>query len=206
MALPLLADVILTVKLATKAASGGFGWGSSSAVIYEGTCHQASQIATGLHILVNIVVMTLVATSSYCNQVLAAPSRARINVAHAQRLYPMGYLGFIATVLAVNVPRLSSSQSSLTWVGASSVGPGVMVMPWLIVVVAILILMFRRFKSTAIPIAMNYSAVISAACHPPPDDIDVAEIQTRCCRTTFTSKDVVEPRSQFFPTKSVWPS
>ncbi|KAF3030434.1 hypothetical protein E8E15_003579 [Penicillium rubens] len=87
MALPLLADVILTVKLATKAASGGFGWGSSSAVIYEGTCHQASQIATGLHILVNIVVMTLVATSSYCNQVLAAPSRARINVAHAQRVW-----------------------------------------------------------------------------------------------------------------------
>jgi hypothetical protein len=120
----------------------------------------------------------------------------RLSLYHTQ-LYPMGYLGFIATVLAVNVPRLSSSQSSLTWVGASSVGPGVMVMPWLIVVVAILILMFRRFKSTAIPIAMNYSAVISAACHPPPDDIDVAEIQTRCCRTTFTSKDVVEPRSQF---------
>ncbi|KGO53592.1 hypothetical protein PEX2_062000 [Penicillium expansum] len=86
-ALALLAHVILTVKLAAKAASGGYGWGSSSAVIYEGTCHQANQIATGLHILVNIIVLTLTATSSYCNQVLAAPSRARIDVAHAQRVW-----------------------------------------------------------------------------------------------------------------------
>ncbi|KAJ5826906.1 hypothetical protein N7447_003669 [Penicillium robsamsonii] len=86
-ALGLLAHVILTVKLAAKAASGGYGWGSSSAVIYEGTCHQANQIATGLHILVNIIVLTLGATSSYCNQVLAAPSRARIDIAHAQRVW-----------------------------------------------------------------------------------------------------------------------
>ncbi|CRL22866.1 unnamed protein product [Penicillium camemberti] len=86
-ALALLAHVILTVKLAAKAASGGYGWGSSSAVVYEGTCHQANQIATGLHILVNIIVLTLTATSSYCNQILAAPSRARIDIAHAQRVW-----------------------------------------------------------------------------------------------------------------------
>ncbi|KAJ5382562.1 hypothetical protein N7517_000473 [Penicillium concentricum] len=86
-ALALVAHVILTVKLAAKATSGGYGWGSSSAVIYEGTCHQANQIATGLHILVNIIVLTLTATSSYCNQVLAAPSRARIDTAHAQRVW-----------------------------------------------------------------------------------------------------------------------
>ncbi|KAJ5434136.1 hypothetical protein N7491_004731 [Penicillium cf. griseofulvum] len=86
-ALALLAHVILTVKLAAKAASGGYGWGSSSAVIYDGTCHQANQIATGLHILVNIIVLTLTATSSYCNQVLAAPSRARIDIAHSQRVW-----------------------------------------------------------------------------------------------------------------------
>lgn len=86
-ALALLIHVILTVKLAAKAASGGYGWGSSSAVIYQGTCHQANQIATGLHILINIIVLTLTATSSYCNQVLAAPSRARIDIAHAQRVW-----------------------------------------------------------------------------------------------------------------------
>ncbi|KAJ6143548.1 hypothetical protein N7471_003001 [Penicillium samsonianum] len=86
-ALALLVHVILTVKLAAKAASGGYGWGSSSAVIYQGTCHQANQIATGLHILINIIVLTLTATSSYCNQVLAAPSRARIDIAHAQRVW-----------------------------------------------------------------------------------------------------------------------
>ncbi|OQE41397.1 hypothetical protein PENCOP_c005G03687 [Penicillium coprophilum] len=86
-ALALLAHVILTVKLAEKAASNGYGWGSSSAVIYGGTCHQANRIATGLHVLFNIIVLTLTATSSYCNQVLAAPSRARIDIAHAQRVW-----------------------------------------------------------------------------------------------------------------------
>ncbi|KAJ5158367.1 uncharacterized protein N7500_008018 [Penicillium coprophilum] len=86
-ALALLAHVILTVKLAATAASGGHGWGSSSAVIYGGTCHKANKIATGLHVLFNVIVLTLTATSSYCNQVLAAPSRARIDIAHAQRVW-----------------------------------------------------------------------------------------------------------------------
>lgn len=111
---------------------------------------------------------------------------------------------------------------ALHGVGASSVGLRIMVIPWLIIVVVVLILMFRKFKSAAMPIAMNCSAAISAACHPPPDDIDAAEkpvmwgqadmeiaslrtflgsgaadIETRCSRTTFTSKDVVEPSPQF---------
>lgn len=225
---------------------------------------------------------------------------------HTQ-FYPMGYLGFIATVLAVNVPQavitivyavynntltrmllaaeyndfgverkplrvsfptgeqrstyylsvpyrysvpflilstlahwLASEALSfvqiipqdiqgnldrsraLHGVGASSVGLRIMVIPWLIVVVGFLILMFRRFKSAAMPIAMNCSAAISAACHPPPDDINpaekpvmwgqadmeianlrtflgpgVAEIETKCRHTTFTSKDVVEPSPEF---------
>lgn len=111
---------------------------------------------------------------------------------------------------------------ALHGVGASSVGLRIMVIPWLIIVVVVLILMFRKFKSAAMPIAMNCSAAISAACHPPPDDIDAAEkpvmwgqtdieipslrtflgsgaadIETRCSRTTFTSKDVIEPSPKF---------
>jgi hypothetical protein len=107
-------------------------------------------------------------------------------------------------------------------IGVSSVGLKVMVVPWLVIVVGILILMFRKFKSAAMPIAMNCSAAISAACHPPPDDINaaekpvmwgqadieipnlrtflgpgVADIETKCRRTTFTSKEVDEPSPQF---------
>lgn len=107
---------------------------------------------------------------------------------------------------------------SVHGVGASSVGLKVMVVPWLLMVVAVFVLMFRKFESAAMPIAMNCSAAISAACHPPPGDIDAAEkpvmwgqvemaipqlstclgpgmpeIQTRCGHCTFTSHDVVEP-------------
>lgn len=52
---------------------------------------------------------------------------------------------------------------------------GIMVIPWLIVAVAILILMFWRFKSAGMLIAMSCSAVISAACHPTSDDVDAAK-------------------------------
>lgn len=86
-ALALLAHIILTLKLAAKAATHGYGWGSSSSVVYNGTCTKANQIATGLHVLINISVLTLTATSSYACQVLAAPSRAAIDKAHSQRVW-----------------------------------------------------------------------------------------------------------------------
>ncbi|KAJ5191957.1 uncharacterized protein N7498_010942 [Penicillium cinerascens] len=42
-------------------------------------------------------------------------------------------------------------------------------------VVAILVLMFRKLKSAAMPIAMNRRAAISTTCHPSPDDIGALE-------------------------------
>ncbi|KAJ5664257.1 hypothetical protein N7507_004988, partial [Penicillium longicatenatum] len=86
-ALALLAHVILTVKLATKAASRGYGWGDSSSVVFHGECSTANSTATWLHVLINIIVLTLTATSSYCCQILAAPSRAGVDKAHARRVW-----------------------------------------------------------------------------------------------------------------------
>lgn len=112
---------------------------------------------------------------------------------------------------------------ALHGMNASSIGLIIMVVPWLTVVVVFLVLLqFRKFKSAAMPIAMNCSAAISAACHPSPDDTDaakkpvmwgqaeveianlrtflgpgVADLETKCRHTTFTSKEVVEPSPEF---------
>lgn len=86
-ALALIAHIILTVKVAANAISRGYGWGSSWSVFYEGSCQHANQTATGLHVLINIVSLVLVASSSYCCQVLTAPSRASIDRAHARRVW-----------------------------------------------------------------------------------------------------------------------
>lgn len=86
-ALALVAHIILTVKLAAKAAARGYGWGSTTSVVYEGSCHSANRMATGLHFLINVIVLTLTSTSSYCCQILAAPSRGGIDRAHSQRVW-----------------------------------------------------------------------------------------------------------------------
>ncbi|KAJ5367206.1 hypothetical protein N7541_001147, partial [Penicillium brevicompactum] len=86
-ALAFIAHLALMLKLAAKAFSRGYGWGSSSAVIYDGECDTANRTATGLRVLINVIVLTLTATSSYCCQVLSAPSRGRIDVAHSQRVW-----------------------------------------------------------------------------------------------------------------------
>lgn len=81
------AHLILLLKLAASSASRGYGWASITSTVYEGDCDTANRTATGLHILVNVIVLTLTATSSYCCQVLSAPSRARIDIAHSQRVW-----------------------------------------------------------------------------------------------------------------------
>ncbi|CAG8089854.1 unnamed protein product [Penicillium salamii] len=86
-AIAFIAHLVLILKLAAKAFSRGYGWSSSSAVIYNCECDTANQTATGLHVLINVIVLTLTATSSYCCQVLSAPSRGRIDVAHSQRVW-----------------------------------------------------------------------------------------------------------------------
>lgn len=113
-------------------------------------------------------------------------------------------------------------ERSLHGVGVSSIGLIIMVVPWILTVIAIITLMLRKFKSASMPIAGNCSAVISAACHPPENDVDaykkcvkwgetnievpsvdrfhvlgVPEVVTRYRRCTFTSAEVKEPSPDF---------
>ncbi|OQE13750.1 hypothetical protein PENSTE_c046G09042 [Penicillium steckii] len=86
-ALTLLAHLTLLVIYAKKSLARGYGWSSSWSITQDGRCDEINKTATGLHVLVNIIVLTLIATSSYCCQVLAAPSRETIDRIHSQRVW-----------------------------------------------------------------------------------------------------------------------
>jgi hypothetical protein len=121
------------------------------------------------------------------------------------------------------VPRNSAGDflldRQLNGLALSSLGIKIMMIPVLLGTVGIVILMQRNFKSAAMPLAMNCSAAISAACHPPEGDehagekpvmwgeVDfevanlgtilgtgLADLETECRHCSFTSKqDVREP-------------
>ncbi|KAJ5929150.1 hypothetical protein N7454_006998 [Penicillium verhagenii] len=105
-------------------------------------------------------------------------------------------------------------------ISVSSLGLKIMVIPELLAVIVIFALMMRKFKSPHMPIAMNCSAAISAACHCPAEDTDAAEkpvqwgevgvevqnlktsrgfnlpdIETECRHCSFTSLEVKDPIS-----------
>lgn len=103
-------------------------------------------------------------------------------------------------------------------IAISTLGVKIMVIPVLVALLAIIGLVMRKYDSPAMPVAMNCSAAISAACHPPPGDTDAAkkpvmwgevdldvpnlfttlgpgleDIQTECRHCSFTSQEVREP-------------
>lgn len=86
-ALSLLAHLTLLVIYAKKSLARGYGWSSSWSITQDGRCDEINKTATVLHVLVNIIVLTLIATSSYCCQVLAAPSRETIDRIHSKRVW-----------------------------------------------------------------------------------------------------------------------
>ncbi|KAJ5094409.1 hypothetical protein N7456_010270 [Penicillium angulare] len=85
--LAFIAHLALLLKLAADSAANGYGWSSLTSAVYKGDCDSAHQMATGLHVLVNVIVLALTGASSYCCQILSAPSRARIDYAHSKRVW-----------------------------------------------------------------------------------------------------------------------
>ena len=83
----LLTNVVLTIA----GASYGSLYNRVLISMYKGNCDHTKTVATGLHILINILSTTLVASSSYCCQLLMAPTREDIDHAHAHRIWiPIG--------------------------------------------------------------------------------------------------------------------
>ena len=65
---------------ASKYSDQGFG----SIAIYRGSCETTQYSKIGLHLLVNVLSVTMTATSSYCCTILMAPSRSDVDKAHAK--------------------------------------------------------------------------------------------------------------------------
>ena len=61
-------------------------WGSDGDInsIYQGDCHKAEKISTGLHVVINLLSTLLLGTSNLCMQLLAAPRRSEIDRAHGK--------------------------------------------------------------------------------------------------------------------------
>ncbi|QIX01275.1 hypothetical protein AMS68_006792 [Peltaster fructicola] len=75
----LTTNLICTIyAVATFRVQDGIG------VAYTGSCDKTNRMATGLHILINIVGSLLLTASNYCMQCLAAPTREELDVAHAR--------------------------------------------------------------------------------------------------------------------------
>lgn len=83
----LLVNIVLTIV----GASYGNQFSSVLVSMYQGNCAHTKRVASGLHIMINILGTILVATSSYCCQLLMAPARQDIDNAHAHRVWlPVG--------------------------------------------------------------------------------------------------------------------
>lgn len=77
-------NIIFTIAAACVSASKYGGKGFGSVAIYQGDCKTAQYSKIGLHLLINILSVTMTATSSYCCTILMAPSRLEIDKAHAK--------------------------------------------------------------------------------------------------------------------------
>lgn len=83
--------LLINVALTIAGACYGNKYNRVLFSMYEGNCKHTKRVATGLHILINILSTTLVATSSYCCQLLMAPTREDVDHAHAHRIWlPIG--------------------------------------------------------------------------------------------------------------------
>ena len=124
----------------------------------------------------------------------------------------------LVQIVPITIQGEHDRSRVMVGVATSSLGMKLMAIPVLVALVAIFVLMFRKFQSAAMPIAMNCSSAISAACHPPVSDTDAAEkpvvwgevevnvaslstalgpgvedFQTECRHCSFTSQGVKEP-------------
>ncbi|GKZ80632.1 hypothetical protein AnigIFM56816_004858 [Aspergillus niger] len=81
----LLINVIFTIAAASWAAShdGDVTFGSNT--LYEGSCTRIKEMKIGIHLIINIFSVVLMATSSFSCHILMSPSRADVDRAHSER-------------------------------------------------------------------------------------------------------------------------
>jgi len=77
-------NIIFTIAAVGVSASRYGDKGFGSIAIYQGNCKTAQYSKIGFHLLINILSVTMTATSSYCSTILMAPSRSEVDKAHAK--------------------------------------------------------------------------------------------------------------------------
>ncbi|KAL4912065.1 hypothetical protein BDW62DRAFT_195499 [Aspergillus aurantiobrunneus] len=80
----LVINIIFTIVAVGVSASKGRDHGFGSIMIYRGSCTTTQYMKFGLHLLVNVLSVTMTATSSYCCTIIMAPSRSDVDKAHAK--------------------------------------------------------------------------------------------------------------------------
>ncbi|KAK0648145.1 hypothetical protein B0T16DRAFT_455641 [Cercophora newfieldiana] len=81
----LVAVLTITLAVLVGLISKSSGSPTASFSLYQGSCATSSRINVGLHLVINIIAMGVVASSNFFMQVLNAPSRAEVDAAHRKR-------------------------------------------------------------------------------------------------------------------------
>jgi hypothetical protein len=88
------------------------------ATIMQGDMKAVSYTSTSLHILINVLSTTLLTSSNYAMQVLCAPTRSEINIAHSKgRWLEIGIMSFR------NIRHIDKKRGILWWSLAFSSAP-----------------------------------------------------------------------------------
>jgi hypothetical protein len=88
------------------------------ATIMQGNTKTMSYMSTALHVLINIMSTILLTSSNYAMQVLCAPTRDEINVAHEK-----GYWLEIGLMSFRNLSHINKKRALLWWLLALSSAP-----------------------------------------------------------------------------------
>ncbi|KAH8911814.1 hypothetical protein BR93DRAFT_932932 [Coniochaeta sp. PMI_546] len=89
-------------------AAGKVSLSAGESVIFSGSCATAESIGMGLHALINVFVVVLLAGGNYVFQVLSSPTRREVDVAHAEKKWlDIGIPSFR------NLARISRSRAVL---------------------------------------------------------------------------------------------
>lgn len=77
-------NVVFTIAAVGVSASKHSSLGLGSITLYQDSCSATQDMKIGLHLLINVLSVTMTATSSYCCAILMAPSRTDVDRAHSK--------------------------------------------------------------------------------------------------------------------------
>ena len=80
----LIINIIFTIAALGVSASKHSSLGFGSITLYQGSCSTTRDMKIGLHLLINVLSVTMTATSSYCCTILMAPSRTDVDCVHSK--------------------------------------------------------------------------------------------------------------------------